>query len=223
MQKQTYSLGFWSALGTTVIGVVYFVVIVGALLTGQFTAPPPDWLQMFGGVISLLSCPVMVVLMASLHTITPIEKRAFSQIMLGFTLLFALAVTINRFTQFGVVRQSLADGNVSGISWFLPYGDHSVMLGLEYLGWSWFLGLAFIFAAPLFSHGTLEHWLRRLSLLYGLLALVSAIGFLLNSPLSLLGFVAWGIILFIITALLAVYFRQAEKKSSAGRVTTVHT
>jgi hypothetical protein len=100
---------------------------------------------------------------------------------------------------------------VAGINWFLPYGDHSIMLGLEFLGWSWFLGLAFLFAAPLFSGGTLQRWLRGLSLLYGLLALVSAIGFLLNSMLSLLGFVAWGGVLVILTALLAVYFRQAAQ------------
>jgi hypothetical protein len=47
--------------------------------------------------------------------------------------------------------------------------------------------------------------------LYGLLALMSAIGFLLNSMLSLLGFVAWGGVLVILTALLAVYFRQAAQ------------
>ena len=47
--------------------------------------------------------------------------------------------------------------------------------------------------------------------LYGLLALVSAVGFLLNSLLSLLGFVAWGVVLSIITALLAVYFKRAQE------------
>jgi hypothetical protein len=44
--------------------------------------------------------------------------------------------------------------------------------------------------------------------LYGVLGLVSAVGFLLGTWLSQLGFAAWGLILFNITGLLSVYFRH---------------
>jgi hypothetical protein len=88
------------------------------------------------------------------------------------------------------------------------------MLGLEILGWGWFLGLALLFAAPLFSAGRLQRWLRWMSVIYGLLGLVSAVAYLLASPLSVIGFVAWGLILFIITALLVVFFKRAEAKMS---------
>jgi hypothetical protein len=203
-----YPLGFWSALVTTLGGVIYFLAIIGALLTGQFIFPPSESLQLFGGVSSLLFCLVLVILFACLHTVTPLEKKAFSQISLGFTLLFALAVSINRFTQLGVVRQSLASGTVQGLDWFLPYGDHSVMLGLEMMGWGWFLGLAFLFAAPLFSN----FWLRGLSILYAVLGLISSVAYLLANPLSAVGFVAWGLVLFIITALLAIHFRKAQQE-----------
>jgi hypothetical protein len=150
--------------------------------------------------------------MASLHVVTPPEKKVFSQIAMGFTLLFAMAVTINRFTQLGIVQQSIAAGKVDGLHWFLPYGERSVMLGLEYLGWSWFLGLAFICVAPLFSKGNLERWLRGLLLLYAALALTSAVGFLTGSLLALLGFVAWGVVLIFVTALLAAYFSQLARR-----------
>jgi len=206
-----YPLGFWSAVVSTAAGVIYFLVILAAILTGRFVFPPSEPIQLFGGVSSLLLCPVLVVLMASLHSITPLEKKGLSQISLGFTLLFALAVSMNRFTQLGVVRQSLAAGSPpEGIDWFLAYGGRSVMFGLEILGWGWFLGLALLFAAPLFSHGRLERWLRGLLILYGVLGLVCAVAFLLASPLSVIGFAAWGFVLFIITALLAVYFRRAK-------------
>jgi hypothetical protein len=207
-----YPLGFWSALITTIDGVTYFLVVLWAILTGQFTFPPSEFIQLFGGITSLLLCPFMVILVASLHAITPIGKKALSQISLGFTLLFALSVSINRFTQLGVVRGSIASGAVEGIEWFLPYGDHSILLGLEIMGWGWFLGLAMIFAAPIFSGGRLQRWLRWLSVGYGALGLVSAVAFLLASPLSVIGFVAWGLILFIITVLLAVYFRRSGRE-----------
>ena len=191
-------------------GVVYFLVILIAIVRGQFTVPPGEALQLFGGVSSLLFCPVLVVVFASLHAVTPPAKKVLSQISLGFTLLFALSVSINRFSQLGVVRQSLAQQPAPGFEWFLAYGDRSIMLGLEMMGWGWFLGLALLFAAPLFTTGRLQLWLRGLCLLYGVLGLTSAVAFLLASPLASIGFVAWGLILYIITALLAVYFRQAR-------------
>lgn len=206
----SYVLGFWSSVIATAGRLLYFLVILGAILTGQFTFPPGDFLQLFGGISSLLFCPLIVVVMASLHSVTTRQKKTLSLVSLGFTLLFAIAVSINRFTQLGAVRQSLAAGDTQGISWFLAYGDRSVMLGLEMMGWGWFLGLAMLFAAPLFSNGKLGRWLTGLMILYGVLGIISAVAYLLASPLSAIGFVAWGLILFIITALLAVYFRKAE-------------
>jgi len=208
-----YSVGFWSAVIATFAGVIYFLVILAALLANQFAYPPSNALQLFGGISSLVLCPVFVILMACLHTITPAEKRVFSQISLAFTLLFAVSVSINRFTQLGVVRQSIASGRMQGLDWFLPYGDHSIMLGLEMMGWGWFLGLAMFFAAPLFTKGKLGQWLCGLSILYGVLGLASSIAYLLASPVSVVGFVAWGLILYIITALLAFHFAQVQPTS----------
>jgi hypothetical protein len=205
-----YSVGFWSALINTLGGIIYFLVILGMVLTGQFNFPPSDGIQLFGGIISLMFCPLIVILMASLHTVTIPEKKIFSQSSLVFTLLFAILVSINRFTQLGVVRQGIATGTIVGLNWFLPYGDHSVMFGLEMMGWGWFLGLALLMAAPIFSDGKLQRWIKWMMVLYGVLGIISAIGFLGASPISAIGFIAWGLILFIITGLLMVYFRQAE-------------
>jgi hypothetical protein len=208
-----YLTGYISALAVTAAGLVYFLVILGALLTGNFTFPPTLPLQLFGGIISLLTPPFLVLVIASLHVITPPHKKVLSLASLSFTLLFAGAVSTNRFTQLGIVRHSQTDGISAGIDWFLAYGDYSVMFGLEMLGWNWFLGLALLCAAPLFSGGKLESWLRWLLAIDGLLCLIAAVAFLLRSPLSLIGFAAWGLVLFIITALLAIYFRRIETGS----------
>jgi hypothetical protein len=206
-----YSVGFWSALINTVGGIVYFVVILAMVFTGQFTFPPSGSVQLFGGIISLILCPLLVIMMASLHSVTAPEKKVFSQISLGFTLLFAISVSINRFTQLGVVQQSIASATTVGLEWFLPYGNHSVMFGLEIMGWGWFLGLALLSAAPVFSGGRLQNWIKWLMVGYGVLGLISALGFLLASPISVIGFVAWGFILYIITGLLMFDFRRAQK------------
>jgi hypothetical protein len=205
--------GFLAALASTVCGLIYFLVILAALLTGQFTFPPPEWLQLFGGIISLMMCPLLVLLMAALHGVTPKPKQVLSQAGMGFTLLFALAVSMNRFSQLGVVRQAQAAGIGDGLRWFQAYGDTSIMLGMEYLGWAWFLGLGLLCVAPLFAGGRLANWIRWLMLLYAGMALVSAVGFLLGNWLALLGFAAWGLVLVIITGLLTVYFRRGEKEN----------
>lgn len=208
-----YPLGFWSTSLTTAGGALYFLVILITILRGAFVFPPGEMIQLFGGVTSLLFCPLLVVVFACLHATTPAARKVLSQISLGFTLLFALAVSINRFSQLGVVRQSLALEPAPGVEWFLAYGDRSIMLGLEIMGWGWFLGLALLFAAPLFKTGRRQLWLRALSILYAVLGITSAVAFLLASPLSVIGFAAWGLLLFLITALLAVDFRQARPAS----------
>jgi hypothetical protein len=207
----TAKLGYASASIATVGGVIYFLVILVLILTGGFTFPPAQWVQIFGGVISLLFCPVLVVVMACLYAASPSEKKAFSLSSLAFTILFAVSVSINRFTQLGVVQQRTASGALDGIDWFLAYGGQSAMFGLEIMGWAWFLGLAMFLAAPIFSGGGLQRWLRGLTLLYGVLGMISAVGFLLASPLVSVGFAAWGLVLYIITGLLAVYFKGLSR------------
>ncbi|WP_424358873.1 hypothetical protein [Methanocella sp. MCL-LM] len=207
--SRAYTIGYWSSLAATVCGIVYLLILAGALIFGQFTYPPSETVQTLAGVITLIVCPIIVVMMASLHTVTAAEKKALSLSSLAFTVLFAMAVSINRFTQLGVLRQRAGLGIAEGIEWFLPYGSHSIMLGLEIMGWGWFLGLALLIAASIFSGGALQAWLRWSMVLYGVLGLISAIAFLMASPLSAIGFIAWGPILFIITGLLAIHFRQA--------------
>lgn len=198
----TRSLGFFSAAAVTVLGVVYFLCIVYAALTGAMTLPPPLWLQTAGGLISLASCPLLVALMSAVHAAAPPQKHALSLTALGLTVIFAAFVSINRFTQFGAVRLAAADA--PGLTWFLPYGERSVMLGLEIAGWGWFLGLALLAAATLF-----DGRLRLLCVLYAVLGIVAAVAFLIESPLSAVGFLAWGFVLFLITGLLALRFRAA--------------
>ncbi len=204
--------GYYAAIFNTAGGILYFLVLVGVVVYGQFRFPPGETVQLFGGITTLIVAPALVVMMACLHSTVHPSRKVLSQISLGFVLLFALAVSINRFSQLGVVRQATLAGRTEGLAWFHPYGDFSIFLGLEYLGWAWFLGLGLLFAAPLFSARGVEGWIRWLMVLYGVLGLVSSVGFLLGNFLSLLGFAAWGFVLYLITGLLIVYFRRLMKR-----------
>lgn len=47
-----------------------------------------------------------------------------------------------------------------GLAMFDLYNPRSVALALEMLSWGFFLGLATLFVALVFSGGKLEHWIR---------------------------------------------------------------
>ncbi len=204
-------LGFWSAAIVTVTGIVYFIWAGAYLAAHGFALPPVGALQLFGGITTILDAVFLVVLMASIHETTPARMRILSRLAMIFTVLFCAMVSINRFAQLSVVRQRISSGETEGISWFLAYGLHSVMLSLEILGWGFFLGIACLFAAPIFSTGRLELTIRWLFVLYGVLGLVTAVAFALASPIAAVGFFAWGVVLPVATALLAVFFRRARQ------------
>lgn len=207
----TSFLGFWSAGIMSVAGIVYLIVVGAYLAAHGFVLPPTGALQLFGGIITILEAAVLVVLMASIHETTPARMRILGRLAMIFTALFCAMVSINRFAQLAIVRQRISSGETEGISWFLAYGPRSVMFSLEILGWGFFLGIACLCAAPIFSAGRLELAIRWLFVLYGVLGLVTAVAFALGSPIAAVGFFAWGVVLPAATGLLAVFFIRAPQ------------
>jgi hypothetical protein len=82
------------------------------------------------------------------------------------------------------------------------------------LGWGLFLGLAMMAIALQFGTDQLERNIRRLLLIYALLGITSAAGYMAASPLAAVGFIAWGLVLYAATALLTVWFRRSAKSPS---------
>jgi hypothetical protein len=82
------------------------------------------------------------------------------------------------------------------------------------LGWGLFLGLAMMAFALQFGTDQLERNIRRLLLIYALLGITSAAGYMAASPLAAVGFIAWGLVLYAATALLTVWFRRSAKSPS---------
>lgn len=212
----TCAVGFWSAGTLTATGVLYFIVIVGYFLAHGIAMPPGAAVQFFGGVVSIVDAAVLLMLMTSIHEATAKHLQVLSRIAVVFTTLFCAAVSTNRFVQLSIVRQRISSGDTAGIGWFLPYGPHSAMFSLEILGWGFFLGIACLFAAPTFSGGKLEIAIRWLFLSYGVLGLVTAIAFVLESPIAAVGFLAWGAVLPTATGLLAAFFRHLHQQRDSG-------
>jgi hypothetical protein len=175
--------------------------------------PPSLFVQTAAGLVTILSAPAILVVFAVIAELSPKEKRVLGTVGLSFAILFVAMVTINRFVQFTVVRQSSPAEQGSDLARFLPYSAGSVMFALEILGWEFFLSLACLFVAPLFSGPRLHCGIRWLFVLYGLFALIGVVGFVTATPLTALGFVAFGPVLLALSVSLSILFRRGETPS----------
>jgi hypothetical protein len=192
---------------------VYLVVLVGHFATSGFSFPPALFVQTVGGLVTILSAPAILVIFAVIAQLSPKEKRVLGTIGLSFVILFVAMVSINRFVQLTVIRQSSPAEQGSDLARFLPYASGSVMFALEILGWGFFLSLACLFVAPLFSGPRLHRVLRWSFLLFALFSLMSVVGFATATPLTALAFIAWGPILLALSVSLSILFRRDEAPS----------
>ncbi|HEX5825432.1 MAG TPA: hypothetical protein VFY18_13320 [Candidatus Limnocylindrales bacterium] len=205
---------FWSSLSLAAIGLLYAGVLGTVTALGALTLPPPEPVGSFAAIDTIASAVLLVVLVVAIDTISPPDRRAFSRLSVVFTAMFAVAVTINRFVQLTIVRQSVAAGDVSDLRRFLPYDPRSAMFALEILGWGFFFGLAALCLVPILRGPGLRVWIARLMGLYGLLGLICALGLVLDSPVVAVGFLAWGGVLPLAAGLIAVVARPGARHTA---------
>jgi hypothetical protein len=207
-------LGFWGSAFISVLGVVYLVTIIHHFATLGFAVPPTQSVQTVGGLVTIFSAPAILVIFAVIAHLAPKEKRILGKVGLSFAILFVAMVSINRFVQLTVIRQSSLAEQASDLARFLPYGTGSVMLALEFLGWGVFLSIACLFLAPLFSGSRLNRVIRWLFVLYAIFSLIGVAGYATASPLLNASFVAWGPIQLALAVFLSLLFYRDELPSS---------
>src|SRR5664280_760423 len=141
-------LGFWTAILTVVVVVVFAVVAVATpARSGPYCANvcvaypyvdvaqyiPGDYLWLLPGI---LLAPTFVVLMACIHASAAESKKVYSRIGLAFALVYAVVVLVDYFVQLTVVAPSLQAGETEGLSLFTQYNPRGLFIALESLGLS---------------------------------------------------------------------------------------
>jgi hypothetical protein len=109
-----------------------------------------------------------------------------------------------------IIRLSSPAEQSSDLARFLPYSTGSVMYALEFLGWGFFLSIACLFVAPIFSGSRLHRVIRWLFTLFALFSIMGLLGFATATPLSAAAFVAWGPINLALSLSLLSFFRKTE-------------
>ena len=205
--NSTLRTGYWLSLLVLLMGVAYFGLLTVALASAGM--PPVEPYQSLIGIVTLLVAPCMILLWAAVHYVTPAGKRAFSLGSLALMAIFATLTSINRYNALTAVPQAMAMGEIDGLEWFLPYGSHSIMLAMENLAWGFYYGLACLCLAPAFGRGGLEKAVFWTLIASGGVSLASALGYVLNNLLlSVLGPLAWGPGLILLTGLWMRWFKK---------------
>jgi hypothetical protein len=204
-----------SALGTVFLSVVYAVVLIAGLLSLQSSQQPiGDPLFAILEILIILTMPLMVALMVSVHSWAPGEAKVFSLMALVFTSLLAGLTTTVHFVLLTVGRLSA----FAGLSWvplFLSFTWPSVPYALDILAWDVFFALSVLFAAPVFSGNRLATSIRVLMIGSGALSLAGLSGVVVGDmQLRMIGVVGYAGVFPIAALLLGILFYRASPREA---------
>ena len=161
-RKSLYKVGFWSALVASFGAVGYSVVQIMQIL--RLLSYPLDAILIYA--ISLCIATPFILAMLALHYLTPEGKRFWSHAAVLFAVVYAVYVNLNYVVQLATVIPSSLQGTLDEIR-LLDQTPHSLFWDIDALGYI-FMGLATLFAVPVFSKTGLEKWLRWFFLANGL-------------------------------------------------------
>ena len=190
-------LGALAALAVFVIGLAYLAALIAGFLQVGFDAPIGDPVLAVMEGLTLLSAAALLMAMAAIHHHAAPGRKIFAVVALAFTAIFAGITSTVHFVGLTASRQL----GVAEIAWPSP------SYAAELLAWDWFLGLALLFAAPVFTGGGRERTLRLALWLSGGLCIAGIAGPLLGDMrLQRVGIVGYAVVLPVTFLLLARHF-----------------
>lgn len=197
-------LGMWSAIALFLVGVAYALTLAVGLASAGLVKPIVGPVLAVMEVLTLVSAPLIVIMMAAVHSFAPPEYKTHSSIALAFAILVAGLTSAVHFVGLTALRQL----GSAGIQW------PSALYALELLAWDVFLGLSLIFAAPVFQGGGLRRAVRVTMFGAGGLSLAGTVGPAIGDlRWQRLGVLGYGVVFPVTCLLLAIVFRHSSTRS----------
>ena len=165
--------GFWSAVAATALSLTYVVGQLAEWLGWLGSRGGPESVSTPLGIVVLLTPslflgPAFVVVMASIHEMTPVAKRVWSLSALSFAIAYVVLIGMNYFVQLTLVGPRMARGDMAGIEMFVFVPFTSFLYAVDILGYS-FMSVATLFAGFAFSGPGLPRIVRSCLIANGLL------------------------------------------------------
>jgi len=204
MNKAIYTVGAWSAILAFVATLAFFFVQLLQLL--GWLSFPLDQILIYG--FSLCIPVPFLLAMLALHYAAPPDKKFWSHAALIFTELYVVFVTSNYVVQLATVIPMTLRGHAEEIR-NLIQTPHSLFWDFDALGYI-FMGLATLFAMPVFKQQGFQKWVRYSFLIHALVTpLIAFVYFYpVFSDALLLIAIPWGITAPLAMLMLAIVFRK---------------
>jgi len=192
-------LGFLSSVGLVLVGVAYAVVVGFGIAQAGLDKPIIDPTLAMMEAITLVSAPLVVILMAAVCGIASPDVKVFGLLALAFGAIMAGLTSGVRFMALTAGRQT----DFTTLEW------PSTLYAVELLAWDVFLGLALVFAAPVFAGSGRRARARWALVATGVLCLLGGIGPIVgNMAIQRIGILGYGVALPITCIFLALVFHQ---------------
>jgi hypothetical protein len=204
MDDTVYKVGYWAGLIAFAATAAYVIVQV-LQIAGVFSFPL-DEILIYG--TSLCIVIPFILEMLALHYIAPTDKKFWSHAALIFTSIYAVFVTANYIVQLATVIPATikdADDDIQ----ILKQTPHSLFWDFDAIGYI-FMGLATLFAIPVFKKQGFQKWVRYSLIAHTLVTpLIVFVYFYPNfsNKLLMIGF-PWGITAPLFMLMLALFFKK---------------
>ncbi len=205
MNKTIYKIGFWSGLIAFLATVGFNIVQILQLI--RVFNYPLDEIFIYG--FSMCIVVPFILEMLALHYVVPTEKKFWSHAALIFTVIYAVFVTANYVVQLATVIPMTVKGTADSIQ-ILKQTPHSLFWDFDAIGYI-SMGLATIFAVPVFKKQGFQKWVRYSFLAHGFITtpLITFVYFypVFSEKLLLIG-IPWIITAPLAMLMLAIMFKK---------------
>lgn len=207
MKHSINKIGFWWGVLAFAATLTYYIVQL--LQVWGLLTYPWDEILIYG--ISLcITIPFMIEMLA-LHYAVPPEKKFWSHGALLCTVIYVVFVTANYVVQLATVIPMTIAGNANEIQ-LLKQTPHSLFWDFDAAGYI-FMGIAALFAAPVFANTGFEKWVKRSLIAHA--AVTPLIAFVYFYPTFstrlLMLATPWAITAPLFMLLLAIYFKKQKQ------------
>jgi hypothetical protein len=198
------TIGYRSGLLAFGFTIAYAVVQI--LQLRRLVHFPYDELLIYGTSLGIV-IPFLLAMLA-LHYTTAPEKKFWSHAAILLSVMYAVFVTANYVVQLATVVPAKMNGTISEIK-LLEQTPHSLFWDFDALGYI-LMGIAMLFALPVFEKTGFQKWVRLSFLANGLMTpLISIVYFypVYSERLLMLG-MPWGITAPLAMLMLALFFKK---------------
>lgn len=209
MNHKIYTIGFCSGLAAFGSTILFSSAQVLQLM--RVFHYPLDEILIYS--FSLCIVVPLLVEMLALHYVVANDKKFWSHAALIFVVIYAVFVTANYVVQLATVIPMTVSGNSDTIT-ILKQTPHSLFWGFDAIGYIC-MGLATLFAVPLFESNGFQKWVKYSLLAHALVTpLIAFVYFypIFSDRLLLIG-IPWSITAPLFMLLLALYFKRTSRES----------